>query len=97
MAINYNVLIPPDKAKDKGIEDISISFSKRDGLDNLIEGLGVISEVVLKQRMWPSLKGSGKLVLTPEKITEILFYDAPYNVIVAPTQEYKKTFLIKTK
>lgn len=44
IALNYDSDVPKESIKDKAFEDVSISFSKTFGTENLIQGLKLINE-----------------------------------------------------
>jgi len=95
VAVNYDPFASGEPATDKGISDISISFSKKEGIERLIRILSTVSSLILDQKMLRSRKYSDQVELTPTEMTRVLFYEAPWNVIVAPTQEDMKSFFIR--
>lgn len=79
-----------------GLFGLRISFPLADGDEALLDALQQMSEVTTERRLRPVRNVSkteaiaGSKLLTMELVRERLFYEAPPNVLIAPTQESQR-------
>ena len=95
VAVNFDEGFPLDVTTD-GCFGLRVSFSLIDGDETLLDAIHRISELTTRRQLRPRrhvTEIEDKSVtesLTPEALRERLFYDAPPNVIEAPTQEFQR-------
>jgi hypothetical protein len=99
VAVNFYENEAVSSSATDGFFGLRISLALKDGDAEVMRTLNKISELTQKRRLAPSShtkQDSHDEVLSRQRVQELLFYDAPPNVIVAPTQERHERFTIET-
>lgn len=94
IAVNFDPFTESDLFSKFGIEDVSVSFSVKSGVDNLVAGLEIISDTIHEHKMISRKPMTEEPIMRHCDVIKILFYEAPFNVMIAPTQEAKQWFRI---